>query len=1151
LVAAEPQRQDRHAELQHWEQRLDQRQRELERESQALAEDRVIWYERRQEIEREIQEGREALQKEIARLATARPATRDPAVVKARPAARTTGTEKPDELSEREQELAARQEQLLREQQELSAVRQEFAEIRHQLYDRYRERRDRLAGLQAAVSHAAAKVQEEKRQLQTEISEYATRQAVLEQWAMDLKGREDEVAQIGQELYEREQALQTEVTEQQGALEAREQALQRDSQTLRQNQAQYQADLVRLERRLAECEQQQMLLDERHRQNETRSRELGQSSEELQQQVAEVESWKEKVRVESESLDRRREELTADAASLAQRNAALEEQQTALASLRTRLERSREELRREQQASVEQRARLDMLEAELAQKSADLNALRSQLEAETQSQEEVRRQLAVDRSELEVATDQLRLSDARLTERASDLDRQAAEIAERADLYQREVERLKTESTQVAELQKRIATDRESIREREIVLLQAEQSRQLLQEQLRRRSEELSTSERNLAQERQRLSDRATEIKAERAQLEQERRELEQRLAEANDRLQERARGLDNSWDSIRAADAQRLKKEDRLKQTGRKLGLARKQFRAGQVQWQCEQRDAAVRLAEEEARLSADRQQLSSLAQQLPDLELRAQAALERLAQSRQDLRDHLVALHSYAEQSHEDIEAMRSQVLLEAEQVQQQRVALHRAREEHRLAVAAFRQQLIEWQGQVADMKRTLAHGEVRLERRQAQVNEEARRIDATSHRLAEQADQLQEQERIVAENRREMEKHLDDMREWYRRKLRELSQRRRGDAKERSGQSHPEARTPSLQTEVILAHDPEAAPPSATDTNATVLHFNADVDPDDQRLGELLHSLALVEPDTLHHLLREANGSHRSLRQALLSGGYLTVYQMALIETGNVDALVLGPVRVIDRLRVTPREAVYRVFDPRHDREALLRHLAEAEMDSPVHPDEFRQRFRQAAAVKHPNLIEILDVMDIAERPAVVLEWLGGLPANDWPALVAAPGVWLRLVHQAALGLHAVHGVGVVHCHLRPESFLLTVDGILKISGLGEPDWLVIPAVSPQDKPGPAIDTARLCAVAASWAGPASRKRGPRSRIDDAYYRILQRLTAESPEDRYPDLAAMLEDLERAKAKTPPNDETWTRLLRIVRDYSPAGVDRKQSA
>src|SRR5438128_8886337 len=121
--------------------------------------------------------------------------------------------------------------------------------------------------------------------------------------------------------------------------------------------------------------------------------------------------------------------------------------------------------------------------------------------------------------------------------------------------------------------------------------------------------------------------------------------------------------------------------------------------------------------------------------------------------------------------------------------------------------------------------------------------------------------------------------------------------------------------------------------------------ILSLTGAVDPPDQKLGDLLQSLGLVDADTLTALLVEARRQRRSLRQLLLAGGYLTLYQMALIEAGNLDALVLGPLRVIDRLCVTPRDAVYRVFDPRRGQEAVLRHLAESELAEPAHLDEFR--------------------------------------------------------------------------------------------------------------------------------------------------------------------------------------------------------------
>ncbi len=107
-------------------------------------------------------------------------------------------------------------------------------------------------------------------------------------------------------------------------------------------------------------------------------------------------------------------------------------------------------------------------------------------------------------------------------------------------------------------------------------------------------------------------------------------------------------------------------------------------------------------------------------------------------------------------------------------------QEESLNRAKAEHRLAVTAFRQQLIEWQGQVAEMKRTLSNSESRLDARQAAVDQAAKQVDATTQQLAEQAEQLRREREDVSARRTEMERHLADMREWYRKKLRELADR-----------------------------------------------------------------------------------------------------------------------------------------------------------------------------------------------------------------------------------------------------------------------------------------------------------------------------------------------------------------------------------
>ena len=290
------------------------------------------------------------------------------------------------------------------------------------------------------------------------------------------------------------------------------------------------------------------------------------------------------------------------------------------------------------------------------------------------------------------------------------------------------------------------------------------------------------------------------------------------------------------------------------------------------------------------------------------------------------------------------------------------------------------------------------------------------------------AEQAEQLRRERDLVSARRTEMERHLAEMREWYRKKLRELA-------------------TTGKDAQPALKLHQGSAPAAASEE---------DLNPGDKQLGELLRSHGLVDGETLAALWAEAGRQRRTLRQVLLASGAVTLYQLALIEAGNLDALVLDRFRVIDRLRATPREAIYRVFDPArasgrtpntNDGLYLLRHLAEGEMHDAVRPDEFRQRFAAARDAAHKHLATVAEVLEINGRPAAVLEWLTGLFSADWPSHAAHPGCWVRLATMAATGLDAAHRQGLIHGRLTSDSFVLTAGGILKVTGLGEPPWLSV--------------------------------------------------------------------------------------------------------
>ena len=90
------------------------------------------------------------------------------------------------------------------EPEETATARRELAEIREQLYDRYRRRRDRLAGLHEAIRRAARKVQERKGEVEAEARAVAARREEESVRQAHLDARTEELAR-DRALFEEEQ----------------------------------------------------------------------------------------------------------------------------------------------------------------------------------------------------------------------------------------------------------------------------------------------------------------------------------------------------------------------------------------------------------------------------------------------------------------------------------------------------------------------------------------------------------------------------------------------------------------------------------------------------------------------------------------------------------------------------------------------------------------------------------------------------------------------------------------------------------------------------------------------------------------------------------------------------------------------------------
>lgn len=1052
-------------------------------------------------------------------------------------AARSHGSTQPQDW---EMQLDERAAEIERQKTELTKVRQEMADLRRQLYDHYQERRDRLAQTQDDLEKIKRDLDEREKKLRLEEQDAAERRQRdrakvedIDRRAVDLTQRTVALEIDRQRLEGLARQTQEESTAKLADFDRREKASADQMRELDARVKQYEADVLRLNRQQGELEKLQAEL-------QLRGAEIKRDSADLEEGLAHLDEWRVKLTAEADRLKVQKEEQDAAARQQAERAASLEGQQAILTILRGRLERMREEIRAREQQIDEQRARQDARDLELAARHAELEKRQHEMEVDREQHTRDRAHWTERSAVMDAAVRQLKEAQEKLAVEQERVSREAAEIEELRSKFTESDGVLQGRLAQLAETRERLDLERQALQQRSLNISQREDACAALQEQLHRRSEEIAARNKEITDQLQIYQAKAAGFDDRAKQLDQREQELKLQIETWRCELEQKAQALQQRHTQLASVD-------DEQREQLNQVAVERKAHAEERAAFHLEQQAALEKLTLARTELESLRGEALSFIQQLPDAELRAGAAVDRLASAREQLRHHLSEIHTYVRGCQEELEQLRGRLQGDFDKLQEQERTLRRNEDEHRVAAVAFRQQLIDWQGQIADLKRLLARDSTRLQRQQAETDERAKAIEVESQRLAEHSVQLQEAERDVAERREEIDRHLVDMRQWYRQKLREVAgiplvpDFRKDDAQPTILQA------PHLKSFAEAAGS-ESEEAGIVPTGRSILSISVALDQGDQKLGQILRSAQLIDGDTLTALLAEARRQRRSLRQVLLASGVITLYQLALIEAGNVNGLMLGPIRIIDRLRTNAHETVYRVFDPRRGVEAVLRHLAEADMNDAVRPDEFRSRFTQAM-LNDSHLANTLEVMEISGRPAVMQEWLTGLPASDWPPLAAAPGVCYRLLTQAAQGLATAHQAGLVHGHLSDTLFLLTADGVLKICGLGEPPWLT--GIQHDDEPTVRDDLRTLGNIASSWCTPSGVRKGPKTKpLPDALVSALFRLAADG-EAGYQDVRELLDDLHKAADAIPPNAEAWDRLLKYVREHGAAEATLRQSA
>jgi len=268
-------------------------------------------------------------------------------------------------------------------------------------------------------------------------------------------------------------------------------------------------------------------------------------------------------------------------------------------------------------------------------------------------------------------------------------------------------------------------------------------------------------------------------------------------------------------------------------------------------------------------------------------------------------------------------------------------------------------------------------------------------------------------------------------------------------------------------------------------------------------------------------------------------------------------------IGRYQIVNLLGTGGMGAVYLAHDPQIDRAVAIKLLRDGFDDA-----EMRERFaREASAagrLHHPNIVTIYDIGEHEGVPFIAMEFVPGdslarLVRQQRPVPLARK---IELMQGLSSGLSYAHRAGIVHRDVKPANLLIDSDGVLKILDFGiarvqgahamtQAGMLVgtLNYMAPEQVQGlPGIDArADMFAAGVVFYELLAYKQPFQGDIasgilvkllyedpepletlvpdlDADLAAIVARCLRKSPDDRYPDMAAVQRDLAKVRQRLP---------------------------
>src|SRR5688572_7022690 len=164
-------------------------------------------------------------------------------------------------------------------------------------------------------------------------------------------------------------------------------------------------------------------------------------------------------------------------------------------------------------------------------------------------------------------------------------------------------------------------------------------------------------------------------------------------------------------------------------------------------------------------------------------------------------------------------------------------------------------------------------------------------------------------------------------------------------------------------------------------------------------------------------------------------------LAAKMMADEHSATAIGQTINQYKIISALGAGGMGEVYLAEDTRLRRKVALKFLPLLLTQDKNHLRRFELEARAVAALSHPNVCIIHEVVQTTDRHCIVMEYVEGMTLRD--RMTKNPlklNEAIDVVSQIASALAAAHAAGIVHRDIKPENVILREDGYVKVLDFG---------------------------------------------------------------------------------------------------------------